>query len=146
MSHSRNNYTRGSFYNEAEYDKAYRDAVQLAFPEELRARCKRYRDTHPNRSNLIWQRANPDRIKHYNLRKFGITIDQYIELNKAQLGLCAICKKPENENKSLAVDHCHTTGKVRGLLCAKCNQGLGSFKDDTERLTNAIKYLTKAQL
>jgi hypothetical protein len=59
-----------------------------------------------------------------------------------------ICKKEEvhrnNQNTGisrLSVDHCHNTGKIRGILCTKCNTGLGSFKDNIELLMNAIKYL-----
>lgn len=60
-------------------------------------------------------------------------------------GKCAICEEPESKERwrCLAVDHCHNTGKIRQLLCWKCNSGLGLFNDDKQLLTNAIKYLTK---
>lgn len=60
-----------------------------------------------------------------------------------QDGLCAICKAPETPEPkgNLHVDHDHTSGRVRGLLCFPCNAGLGSFKDDIERLEAAIEYL-----
>ena len=54
-----------------------------------------------------------------------------------QHNLCKICSK----EKQLMVDHCHTTGKVRGLLCGKCNKGLGHFKDDIQVIKNIITYL-----
>jgi hypothetical protein len=55
---------------------------------------------------------------------------------------CAICFESISGMKK-AIDHCHTSGKVRGVLCAPCNQGLGSFRDSTERLKSAIAYLDK---
>jgi hypothetical protein len=59
-----------------------------------------------------------------------------------QNGLCAICKKTETgKTSNLCVDHCHKTGKVRGLLCNNCNKGLGLFKDNPEVLLNASAYL-----
>lgn len=73
---------------------------------------------------------------------YGITPEQYDEMLKAQGGVCKICLGPDNGPwKRLAVDHCHKTGRVRGLLCAKCNKGLGQFEDDPERLKKAITYL-----
>ncbi len=57
-------------------------------------------------------------------QKYGITLDDYWRMHDGQAGLCAICGAEESENKVLAVDHCHGTGRVRGLLCARCNRGL----------------------
>jgi hypothetical protein len=77
----------------------------------------------------------------------GLTEADYDNLVKIQNGLCAICKKPETSSnqhvlqKRLAVDHCHKTGKVRGLLCSKCNRGIGYFNDSTDLLYKAIIYL-----
>lgn len=88
-----------------------------------------------------YRMRSPDVQKNGHLkRKYGITISVYKELFQNQGGLCAICKKPEN-NKDLAVDHCHKTKKVRGLLCFKCNASLGKFEDSIELLQNAISYL-----
>lgn len=64
------------------------------------------------------------------------------QMLKEQNGLCLICKK-EPQKKELAVDHCHLTDKVRGLLCTNCNLGLGYFNEDVELLRAAIEYLTK---
>jgi hypothetical protein len=92
-------------------------------------------------------RPNPRGDKNYNLlKKFGITIDQYDRLLEEQRGVCAICKREEVKAKqgvimALAVDHCHKTGKVRGLLCNSCNLALGKFGDDAGRLRAAINYL-----
>jgi len=82
--------------------------------------------------------------------KYGISLERYNEVLKEQNGVCAICKKAEtnHSNKkgpvdSLRVDHCHSTGKVRGLLCSECNFGISKFDDDTNLLLEAIKYLKK---
>ncbi len=73
---------------------------------------------------------------------YGLTLEQYNEMLTSQNGVCKICAGPDNGPwGTLAVDHCHITGKVRGLLCAKCNKGLGQFKDDTELLDKAKSYL-----
>jgi hypothetical protein len=78
--------------------------------------------------------------------KYGITLMQYQQMYAMQLGVCAICFRPESEDKMLAVDHDHESGVVRGLLCQQCNMGLGKFKDDPEVLANAIKYVLNARL
>lgn len=76
----------------------------------------------------------------YNLqRKFNLTPEQYLEMEKQQNSVCCICKK--KCTRKLAVDHNHSTGKVRGLLCNSCNRGLGYFKDSLENLQQAIIYL-----
>ena len=102
---------------------------------------------------LKWQQANPDKLRSYNLkRKFNITIEQYNELFNNQNGLCKICNKPEtaidkknSKLRDLAVDHCHKTKRVRGLLCTRCNIGLGAFEDNTKSLEVAIQYLKEQE-
>lgn len=75
-------------------------------------------------------------------QKYGITSEQRTEMFEAQKGCCKICGKHESEQRrALAVDHCHTTGAVRGLLCDNCNRGIGYFRDNPEVLKAAIKYL-----
>lgn len=78
--------------------------------------------------------------------KFGITESDYQRILESQNGVCAICKQPERRVRQgkllkLSVDHCHVTGKVRGLLCAVCNIGLGLMQDNPLFLTSAIEYL-----
>jgi hypothetical protein len=81
-----------------------------------------------------------DRIE--NLRAYGLTPDQHDEMLANQAWCCAICGiKAEASYKGLHIDHNHETGKVRGLLCMHCNQGLGKFGDSPERLELAAKYL-----
>lgn len=83
-----------------------------------------------------------------NLRRYGITLDQYNEILKSQNNVCAICHQPEYAKsmgifKNLAVDHNHETGEVRGLLCSGCNRGIGYMKDNIEVLKSAYNYLIK---
>jgi hypothetical protein len=84
------------------------------------------------------------------LKKFGITVERYDEMFSEQHGVCAICKQPETDVhpatgqvQRLAVDHDHKTGVVRGLLCAKCNKGIGSFLENESYLLAAVDYLRK---
>jgi hypothetical protein len=79
---------------------------------------------------------------------YGITLEEYEAIEKAHGGICAICGKPETTRdkyglKRLAIDHCHITNKIRGLLCYHCNTGLGHFRDNPQSLQNAISYLQK---
>lgn len=83
---------------------------------------------------------------------YGITYPEYMMLSEDQDHVCAICKNPElgihNRGHqtvplSLSVDHCHDTGSIRGLLCAKCNKALGLYNDNIELLEAAIEYLRK---
>jgi hypothetical protein len=72
---------------------------------------------------------------------YGITVEQYDEMLATQSGVCAICAKTCATGRALAVDHCHETGKVRGLLCARCNPMLGFANDNIDVLKAAIAYL-----
>lgn len=82
----------------------------------------------------------------YRIRSYGICEAQHDELLKKQGNRCAICRtdKPGG-NGSFHIDHCHSSGKVRGLLCANCNMALGKFFDNTAFLQNAINYLQEHQ-
>lgn len=73
--------------------------------------------------------------------KYALSLSEYYLMWEEQDGVCAICKTTCSKN--LAVDHDHTTGKLRGLLCQKCNRGLGLFNDNFKLLEDAIKYLEK---
>lgn len=85
----------------------------------------------------------------YNmLKKYGVTQERYQELLEAQSHRCAICgagsgwrHRQSGELKKLAVDHCHETGRVRGLLCDACNLGIGKLRHDPHLLQKAIDYL-----
>lgn len=76
---------------------------------------------------------------------YGLTQEQYDAMFEAQGGVCAICKEPERSRRvkrlNLSVDHCHKTGKIRGLLCSGCNTAIGHFYEDIEVMIRAKKYL-----
>ncbi len=102
--------------------------------------------------NLVsktWRQNNSEKYKliKKNSRlmiEFGISLDEYNNLRKSQNFCCAGCERHESVfDRSLAVDHDHLTGKVRGLLCHDCNRGLGMLKDDIMILSNLINYLQK---
>jgi hypothetical protein len=76
-------------------------------------------------------------------RLYGITLEEYAEIFSKQNGVCAICLEECKTRKSLSVDHNHLTGKVRGLLCNRCNRAIGMFNDDVDILERAKKYITK---
>lgn len=78
------------------------------------------------------------RLKH----EYGLSEEDYNNLHVQQNNQCKICGITP---KKLVVDHCHTTGRVRGLLCHNCNTGLGQFKDNTQFLQLAIKYLNDSK-
>lgn len=95
-----------------------------------------------NREKVLEQKKLTYERGDWYKHRFGITFDSVMELKEEQDYACAICGKPEEDNgKMLAVDHCHTSGRIRGLLCSKCNTGLGHFDDNTETMKKAIEYL-----
>lgn len=109
---------------------------------------ERYRKKYPEdkrRKRLVskrsWQRSYAFRTK------FGITVEDYKRMEQEQNGACAICcRGPEGEDtyrhgKSLAVDHNHDTGEIRGLLCDLCNRGAGQFKDNSQLLQKAAHFM-----
>lgn len=127
-------------------------------PEDARAYCRNYyRKNKPKflEYNRQWRKKNPERAnaiatkyrakkgritkRAQLLYKYGLSIEKYEALLETQNGFCAICNT--SSHRSLVVDHCHLTQKVRGLLCHDCNLALGLLRDDPDRLRNAIAYL-----
>ena len=88
--------------------------------------------------NAAQNAAHPERRRAYHLKKmYGITPEDYDHLLLEQKGRCGICRA----DVDLVVDHDHTTGRVRGLLCRRCNRTLGQFEDDRELLRRALEWL-----
>lgn len=97
---------------------------------------------HYNRWKSNGGKRDKVKTKSYWLKhEYGITLEEYNQLLLAQNNACAICKRTEPTGYNWHVDHCHTKGSIRGLLCSKCNQGLGLFEDNLAVLKEAIKYL-----
>jgi ribosomal protein S27AE len=78
-------------------------------------------------------------LNNHYMRTYGMSVDEVEAMAQAQQGKCAIC----NRNRKLGVDHNHTTGLVRQLLCDKCNRGIGFLEENITILNNAIEYLEK---
>ncbi len=99
-------------------------------------------------STAYWRHKNPERWRIIARRrklksKYGLSLEDYEDLFTAQGGKCAICSY--GGSKPLCVDHDHSTGKVRGLLCGLCNSMLGRFDDRKDILQKAQDYLTRSQ-
>lgn len=98
--------------------------------------------------NKVRYRYSPSRRTTSRSRylevKYGITSEQWDRMFEDQKGLCAICKRPEEAGVSrLHVDHCHSSGKIRALLCHSCNTGIGHFRDDPATLESAAAYVRR---
>ena len=114
-------------------------------PDGLDARCRVCK----NEMNTTWRRANPEEAKRRvreaqrsrRMRDLGITQEEYDDLLERQGGSCAICSTPPVEPARLAIDHDHTTGEVRGLLCIPCNLAIGNLQDDPTLVLRAADYL-----
>jgi hypothetical protein len=107
------------------------------------ARVKKWQAENPDRVAATRQRRirDPRRDRDQHLRRtFGLSLDDYEVLLEAQVGACAICRRKPLAGTSLHVDHDHNTGHVRGLLCFRCNGGLGQFDESIESLAVALDY------
>lgn len=104
----------------------------------LTSQCK---DCIRKRTNA-YNRANPEKKREQNyLTRYGISLSDYENLYKKQNGKCAICK---NKLEKGVVDHNHTTGEVRGILCNSCNTAIGLAKENPEILSNMIEYIQRS--
>jgi hypothetical protein len=95
----------------------------------------------PKNGNRKCRACQVDRQRRrFRAKLYGLSFEDYNAILERQAGRCAICRQPAGEI-SLAADHDHATGAIRGLLCSRCNNGLGSFGDEPELLAAAIAYL-----
>lgn len=122
--------------------KAWREANPEKYQAQLVARDREK----VNERSREWYRANLERAKATQRRnklkrEYGLTLEQFDAMLTAQSGLCAICGRSMTPPH---VDHDHTTGAVRGLLCQPCNTALGLLQDSTETLAAALRYLTSS--
>lgn len=111
-------------------------------PEAIKSRKEKQKEYYTKNKNTILINT-----REYNLKKkFNILEEDYLSILKLQNYSCEICGKNEKEFvRRLAVDHCHSTGKIRGLLCHNCNTGLGKLGDSIESLTKALNYLKESK-
>lgn len=142
-----------------EVDKARHAKWYAANKEAVNARHAAYRANNKKKEkvrhakqyvryngiNRLWRQQNPEKqkiiMRRRALKKFGLTIEQYEAMSAAQDHKCAICGKPENGKRRLAVDHCHETGLIRALLCGPCNNHLGTYELHRHKFeTYLIKY------
>lgn len=112
-----------------EYQKEYRLRNKVKIQEQTK----------------LWKQNNKDKTRGHMLKaSYGMSLEDYNEKYNNQQGFCAICFTHQSElDKSLHVDHCHTSNKIRDLLCFKCNSMLGKVNDDPTILQSAIEYLRK---
>lgn len=133
------------------------DKSFLVFTQQPTSKCQpcqaEYQRNHYAKNKERYNAANKVRYEenkqHYNrnakqrylTKTFDLSVAEYDAMREASTA-CALCLGPFDEQGS-QLDHCHTTGKVREFLCAKCNRGIGLFGDSVEKLKLAIKYLEK---
>jgi hypothetical protein len=135
-------------YNRGDGKRTWHPWCRKCRNDSNRKQQKRWRAENPERAisrARDWRKANPDKLKIYYRRgdlkrHFGITVEEYDRLFANQNGLCAICSAPSRRGR-LAVDHDHSSGRVRALLCARCNLLLGYAEDSPEFLLRCASYL-----
>ena len=126
--------------------KRCRDSVANVYAHQYYLAHKKEKSDYYKRrwkSENYKQIARKSRLK----RRYGLSVDDYNKMFQQQNGVCAICGEVETKHdrygniKNLQVDHNHSTGEIRGLLCFMCNAGIGMFDDNILNLRSAIKYL-----
>jgi hypothetical protein len=139
------NYNRAAFLNSKCHLCKLKDKRNLN-PEIYKDRCNKYKLKNKQKCKKYmdnWRKENGFTIRKWYLKyHYGISTEDYNKLFIKQEGKCKICGKHQSELKvPLCVDHCHHTNMVRGLLCTKCNAGLGNYNDDIILFQNAVNYL-----
>lgn len=133
------------------YSRAYREKNKGALSEYDREYYKRNKAKR-KKQKTEWYRANReamlvkmrDSTPRYRAAGYGLTLEELQAMYVAQDYKCAICQRHEDTFcRSLAIDHCHSTGLVRGLLCGSCNTAIGRLGDNVEGLKRATAYLEK---
>lgn len=119
--------------------KATRKAYYALHEDDIKAQSKAYAEANPLRVKT--------RVRTRGLKQYGLTEEQYQELLLKQDSKCACCNsaEPGGPWKRFAVDHDHTTNKIRGLLCFSCNTGIGNLGDSIAGVTRALDYLKRAE-
>lgn len=146
MKHGTGGYARGCRCDECR--AAHREQARRYY-DKANERRRKWRREHPEEARQQDRERYLSRreavLEKRRLAATGVTRQQFAEMLAAQSGRCAICKTDvPNGRGDWHVDHDHATGRVRGLLCHKCNVGLGHFNDSEELLVQAIAYLRKS--
>jgi hypothetical protein len=141
---------RESKKRNAEQIKAYMYVYNRANREKKKDLSSRWRANNLDKAREICRRADkkrreedPNFDRRRNIAKYGMTMEKYAEMLNSQGGVCAICKKGNSVGRNLAIDHNHSTGVVRELLCHNCNFAIGYAKEDTSILEGMIAYIKK---
>jgi Recombination endonuclease VII len=122
--------------------RATQRAWKVAHRDELNLQRRHRYATDPEfRARKIAASSKDNRRRRLK-RKYGISLEEYERLLALQNGACAICLL--KSDRMLHVDHCHKTGRVRGLLCVKCNTGLGCYNDDPSLMRRGAAYLERS--
>ena len=85
-------------------------------------------------------------FRSYLKRQYGLSIDHFLTMYELQKGRCGICQAQLPIGKNCHVDHCHETNSFRGILCSRCNTGLGMFKDNENALLEAANYIVRHKM
>ena len=128
--------------------KKYRDMTKEEQRKHLRAVAD-WAKRNPNATREIQKRyrlKNPFNAARHRLTRYGVTPQQFDQMLAEQNGRCGICGVAESGARDWHLDHDHGTGLPRGILCVRCNGGLGQFADNPVILQSAISYLKKATL
>jgi len=118
-------------------------AKNSAKKDGLQERCTKCRKEHNKKYKHLRKKPEAHQKRKWLLAKYKLDLTAYENMLEKQNNVCAICKSNDWGRPSPSVDHCHTTGLVRGLLCNSCNRALGLFKDNAEVLTNAANYIKR---
>lgn len=135
-----------------EATKAYAKIWNEANKELCQELNRKFKANNPEKIKQYqksFKTKNPNYFKNKHLEySYGIPLDEYDRMYSNQHGRCCICGKHSDEThrKRLFVDHCHKTGKIRGLLCQQCNTALGMASDDIDILCAMIGYLSEHKL
>ena len=139
-------------FNKKEYDKQYNKQYRKNHKEEI----KQYRESHKeerkeyqkahkehlNECTKQWRKNNPEKYRATKIKcLYGLSHEDWQKIWENQDGRCVICGKRFTKPSMAFVDHNHKTGKIRGLLCVKCNSGIGYFNDDPKITLKMTEYL-----
>jgi hypothetical protein len=134
--------------------KVYGNAIEKQFAKHLRTtgynpqqRMSEMAMLAGSTGRIGKAKVDPNFFREKHIREnWGISLSDKQKMVDSQEGRCAICNSSDLVGRNCAIDHDHKTGKIRGILCQKCNQGLGLFLDNEEILQNAIIYLKKSRI